>query len=50
VPKLSEIWLYEYYVSEGSKGSLALLLVFFDEDLYEGHLWFSGTQLIDTRE
>jgi hypothetical protein len=50
VPKLSDIWFYEFYVSQGSKTSLALLLVFFDEDLYEGHLWFSGTQLIDTRE
>jgi outer membrane protein assembly factor BamE (lipoprotein component of BamABCDE complex) len=50
VPKLSEIWFYEFYVSQGSKTSLTLLLVFFDEDLYEGHLWFSGTQLIDTSE
>ncbi len=50
VPKLSEIWFYEFYVSQGSKTSLTLLLVFFDEDLYEGHLWFSGTQLIGTSE
>lgn len=50
VPKLSEIWFYEFYVYQGSKMSLTLLLVFFDEDLYEGHLWFSGTQLIDTSE
>jgi hypothetical protein len=50
VPKLSEIWFYEYYVSKGSKTSLSLLLVFFDKDLYEGHIWFSGTQLIGTSE
>ncbi len=47
-PKLGEIWFYDYYVVEGSKTSLTLLLVFFGEDLYEVHLWFSGTQLIDT--
>jgi len=50
VPKPSEIWFYEFYVSQGSKTSLALLLVFFDEDLYEGHIWFSGTQLIGTSD
>lgn len=50
VPKLAEIWFYEYYVSKGSKTSLSLLLVFFDKDLYEGHIWFSGTQLIGTSE
>jgi hypothetical protein len=50
MPKLAEIWFYEYYVSKGSKTSLSLLLVFFDKDLYEGHIWFSGTQLIGTSE
>ena len=50
VPQLGEIWFYEYYVAEGSKTSLSLLLVFFVKDLYEGHIWFSGTQLIGTRE
>jgi hypothetical protein len=50
VPRVDEIWFYEYYISKGSKTSLTLLLVFFDKDLYDGHLWFSGTQLIDTSE
>lgn len=50
VPEPREIWFYEYYVSEGSKTSLTILLVFFDKDLYDGHLWFSGTGLLDTSE
>lgn len=50
VPEPREIWFYEYYVSEGSKTALTFLLVFFDKDLYDGHIWFSGTALLDTGE
>lgn len=50
MPEPREIWFYEHYISEGSKTSLTFLLLFFDKDLYDGHLWFSGTGLLDTSE
>ena len=50
VPAPREIWSYEYVESDGSKTALKFLLVFFDKDLYDGHLWFSATELVDTRE
>ena len=45
-----EIWFYEYSESHGSRMDLKFLLVFFDKDLYDGHLWFSSSLLLDTGE
>ena len=50
VPEPRGIWSYEYVVSDGKKGSLKLLLVFFEEDLYDGYLWFSASELVDIKE
>jgi hypothetical protein len=38
------IWLYEFMRMQGNDVSLEILLVFFDEDLYDGHLWFQSTE------
>jgi len=40
-----EIWLYEFVKTDGREITLHILLVFFDEDRYDGHLWF---QSVDT--
>jgi len=50
IPEPREIWSYEYVVSDGKKTSLKFLLVFFEKDLYDGYLWFSASELIDTKE
>ena len=44
------IWSYEYVESEGKKMNLKMLLVFFEQDRYDGHLWFAGSSLIDVKE
>jgi hypothetical protein len=50
-PQVSEnpysIWFYEYFESSMSgKMKLKMLLVFFDQDKYGGHIWFhAATQL-----
>ena len=41
------IWFYEYAVAEGVRLDLKYLLVFFREDRYDGHLWFSAAQLLE---
>ncbi|MEW6688768.1 MAG: hypothetical protein AB1452_06705 [Pseudomonadota bacterium] len=40
-----EVWFYEYMQSDGRKVQMKMLLVFMDQDLYAGHLWFSSGQL-----
>jgi len=40
-----KIWFYEYTEASGSRVDLMILLVFFDKEFYDGHLWFSSTQL-----
>jgi hypothetical protein len=47
IPTPREIWFYEYTESDGSRIDLKLLLVFFDEEHYDGNLWFSSKQLLD---
>jgi hypothetical protein len=49
-PRRGEIWFYEYGESEQSRISLKFLIVFFDKDIYVGHLWFSSAQLMDTAD
>jgi hypothetical protein len=38
------IWFYDYMETAGKVMGLKILLVFFDQDKYDGHLWFSSTQ------
>jgi hypothetical protein len=44
--KAEVIWLYEFMRMEGKEASLEILLVFFDEDRYDGHLWFRSVEEI----
>lgn len=45
-----KIWFYEYTVADGDRIDLNILLVFFDQDKYDGHLWFSSAQLLKEAE
>ena len=36
------IWFYEYIESDGRAVRVKILLVFFNADVYDGHLWFSS--------
>jgi hypothetical protein len=42
-----KILYYEYMEAEGLRIGLKLLVVFLREDRYDGHLWFSSSQLIE---
>lgn len=41
------IWFYEYTEASGSRIDLKILLVFFQQERYDGHLWFSSASLIE---
>jgi len=36
------IWFYQYVVAEGGRQDSMRLLIFFLDDRYDGHLWFSS--------
>ncbi len=40
------IWYYEYVRAKGDQLGLKILLVFFDDETYDGHLWFAGDELV----
>lgn len=45
-----KIWFYEYTEAEGKHMRLKILkilLVYFDQELYDGYLWFSSGQLLE---
>jgi hypothetical protein len=48
--KPRSIWSYEYAEAEGKKITMKMLLVFFDEERYDGHLWFGASTLVDRKE
>jgi outer membrane protein assembly factor BamE (lipoprotein component of BamABCDE complex) len=41
------VWYYEHIVSEGSKVSTAMLVVFFTDGTYDGHMWFADAVSYD---
>jgi hypothetical protein len=43
-PTPRTIWFYEYSEVVGKVIGLKILLVFFDQEKYDGHLWFASTQ------
>ena len=42
-----DIWFYEYLQSDGKIVDLKFLLVFMDKDRYNGHFWFSSSELTE---
>ncbi|MEE8516524.1 MAG: hypothetical protein V3T02_07800 [Alphaproteobacteria bacterium] len=44
-----EVWFYEFTKLEGRRINLKILLVFFDDDLYDGHLWFAGADFLEVQ-
>ena len=49
-PTVRDIWFYEMSELVGSRVNLKILLVFFEQERYDGYLWFSSAQLIDVKE
>ena len=45
-----DIWFYEYVESDGQKVDLKFLLVFMDQDRYNGHFWFSSSELMEVEK
>lgn len=41
-PKPRKIWFYDYVEAAGGVTRGKILLVFFDQEKYDGHLWFSA--------
>jgi len=44
---LRTIWYYEYVQLKGDQIGLKILLVFFDNEIYDGHLWFAANELVN---
>lgn len=44
--KIRTLWFYEYGRIKDDKIALKIILVFFNGDIYEGHMWFSSKELI----
>ena len=47
MPNPNVIWFYEYLESDGKEADLKMLLVYFDGELYSGHLWFSSFEKLE---
>jgi hypothetical protein len=45
-PVLRPVWFYEYVQAEGGHTDLSVLIIFLRDDRYDGHLWFSASQLV----
>jgi hypothetical protein len=50
--KKQTLWFYEYARASGMTGKidLVMLLVFFDEDQYVNHLWFSSLEKVEKKK
>jgi hypothetical protein len=46
-PARRTIWFYEYTEASGSNVDLKFLLIFFLGDVYDGHLWFSASNVLE---
>ena len=42
MPSPNVIWFYEYLETDGKDADLKMLLVYFEGEMYSGHLWFSS--------
>jgi hypothetical protein len=50
VASYHDLWFYEYAESDGTNVQLKFLLVFMDQDRYNGHFWFSSSELMEVEE
>jgi outer membrane protein assembly factor BamE (lipoprotein component of BamABCDE complex) len=46
-PDLRTIWYYEFVQIKGDQIGLKILLVFFDQEKYDGYLWFGANELFE---
>lgn len=49
-PDRRPIWYYEFVQVKGDQIGLKILLVFFTEDKYDGHVWFAAQELLRAGE
>ncbi len=49
-PAPRTIWSYEYTEAEGRQIQLKMLLVFFNQDRYEGYMWFAAANVVEGAE
>ncbi len=49
-PAPRTIWSYEYTEAEGRQIRLKMLLVFFNQDRYEGYMWFAAANVVEGAE
>jgi len=43
---LRKVWFYEFILMKGTQIGINILLVFFQDDRYDGYLWFSAKELL----
>jgi hypothetical protein len=43
---LRKVWFYEFIQMKGTQIGINILLVFFQDDRYDGYLWFSAKELL----
>ena len=41
-----KVWFYEFIQMKGTQIGINILLVFFQDDRYDGYLWFSAKELL----
>lgn len=46
-PTRRTMWFYEYSEASGANVDLKYLLIFFLGDVYDGHLWFSASNVLE---
>ena len=44
-----KVWYYEYIEAGSGRADTKILLMFFDQDRYDGYLWFSSASLVGKR-
>jgi hypothetical protein len=47
VAELRQVWSYEHAVASSSSTAFGILLVFFRDGHYDGHLWFTSDSLLE---
>lgn len=47
---VNTVWYYEYIQSDMKQVKSQILMVFFYQDIYEGHMWFSAADLLEFTE
>jgi len=47
---VNTVWYYEYIHSDMKQVKSQILMVYFYQNIYEGHMWFSAAELVEFTE